>query len=97
MVPSTKSVAPLKRAGPHVFAEPVASPPTTSGKPGAAGALPPPPPPPAAAAAAPPPSPRPFAPQPPLSGRIHLRLRYLTVSLLTSFSALNRLPLRSPE
>jgi hypothetical protein len=37
------------------------------------------------------------APHPVVKVLIHLRLRFLTVVVLTDFSVLNRRPLRSPE
>src|SRR4029079_3716759 len=53
---------------------------------------PPPNPPPAAGAGG-----VPFGPQPVVSVLNHFRLRFLTVAVLTSLSALYRLPLKSPE
>src|SRR5262245_34012772 len=87
---------PPMRAGPQVFASPLPRPPTTIGYVAGAGPPRPPPPPPGPWGGAPA-EPLPVAPQPCVSGVIHLRLRYFTVSLFTSFSELYRFPVRSPE
>src|SRR5690348_16565097 len=98
MVPSTNRIPPPSRAGPQLFASPVPSPPTMIG----AGVPPPPkrtppnpprpPPPPSVGGAVP------FGPHPVVMPfDTHFRLRFLTVSLLTSFRWLNRLPVKSPE
>src|SRR4029450_838669 len=96
MTPSTTRMPPPSLAGLQLFASPVPRPPTTMG---AAGPPPPPRPPPR-----PPPKPPaapaggvPVGPQPVVRVVTHLRLRFLTVFVLTSFSALKRFPLRSPD
>src|SRR5262245_20523993 len=98
MTPSTNRIPPPRRAGLQLFASPVPRPPTLMG----AGGPPPPPRPPPR----PPPNPPgpaapaggvPVGPQPVVRLVTHLRLRFLTVFVLTSFNALKRLPLRSPE
>src|SRR5215216_4028488 len=97
MTPFTKRIPPPSRAGPQLFASPLPRPPTMMGA-GAAGAPPRPPPP-------PPPNPPPAGaaggvpagPHPVVRFDTHFRLRFFTVLVFTSLSALNRLPLRSPE
>src|SRR5262245_50530712 len=103
-MPCTERMPPPNRAGPQVVALPSPRPPTMSGvapPPPPPPRPPPPPPPPAAgaAAAAPPPAgPVPFGPHPVVSVVFtHLRLRFLTVVVLTCLRALYRLPLKSPE
>src|SRR5262245_47710600 len=97
MVPSTNRIPPPSRAGLQLFASPFPSPPTLIG---AAGPPPPPRPPPRPPPNPPPAAPAggvPFGPQPVVRLVTHLRLRFFTVVVLTSFSALNRFPLKSPE
>ena len=94
MTPSTNRMPPPRRAGPQLFASPLPRPPTMIG---AAGPPPPPRPPPNAAPAGRRRRPVPVGPQPVVRLVTHLRLRFLTVFVLTCLSALKRLPLRSPE
>src|SRR5512132_633258 len=101
MTPSTNRMPPPRRAGPQVFASPLPRPPTMIGAGGAIGPPrpppnPPPPPNPAPPPAPPPAGPVPAGPQPVVRFETHFRLRFLTVFVFTSFSALKRLPLRSP-
>src|SRR5215212_4074757 len=104
MMPSTKRMPPPGARGPQLFASPFPRPPTTIG---VIGPPPPPPRPPRPPPPPPPPPPPgpaaagagavPFGPHPVVRVFIHFRLRFLTVDVFTCFSALNRLPLRSPE
>src|SRR5262249_18090956 len=103
MMPSLTTMPPPGARLPQLLASPLPRPPTIIG----ASAPPPPPRPPPRPPPPPPPPPGPPAapaagavpvgPQPVVSVLNHLRLRFLTVAVLTSFKALNRLPLRSPE
>src|SRR5262245_35299276 len=102
MTPFPSRMPPPGARSCQLLASPVPRPPTMIGAP--------PPPPPPRPPRPPPPPPPPPAPAPPGAGgcvpfgpqavvivEIHLRLRFLTVVVLTFFSALKRLPLRSPE
>src|SRR5215831_6382182 len=87
ITPSTARIPPPNRARPHVFTSPVPKPPTM------AGASRPPPKltpkrPPAGPPLPPLGRPSPVGPQPVVGVEIHFRLRFLTVLVLTSFSAL---------
>src|SRR5215210_6396075 len=97
MTPSTNSMPPPGPRLPQVFASPAPRPPTTIGVIDPAAAPPRPPPPPRPPAALSLSGGVPVGPQPAGSVDTHLRLRFLTVFVLTCFSALKRLPLRSPE
>src|SRR6476660_1776808 len=98
MTPSTNRIPPPRRAGVKSLAPPARRPPTPMGAPGPPPPpRPPPRPPPPGPPAAPPAGAVPVGPQPVVRVDTHLRLRFLTVLVLTSFNALKRLPLRSPE
>src|SRR5438093_230642 len=100
MTPLTNRMPPPGLRFPQLLASPLPRPPTVIG---ASSAPPPPrpprppPPPPPGPAPAPTAGPLPVGPHPVVSVLCHLRLRFLTVAVLTSFRLLKRLPLRSPE